>query len=197
MMNKLNVWWIIFLLGLTPLAWLLIDIQFNRLGANPIEAVHIFLGDWTLRFLCLSLTISPLNKMTTWKWPLRYRRMIGLFTFFYATLHLLNYAILDHALAWCMIGMDIIESPFIIMGLITYLILLPMAVTSTKAWQRHLGVYWKKLHRLIYVASITGVIHYVWQLKGNLVQPLTYAFIVALLLGFRVFEWRRVIRRNP
>jgi methionine sulfoxide reductase heme-binding subunit len=166
------------------------------LGANPVEAVEIYLGSWTLRFLCLSLAITPLVRSKTWKWLSHYRRMIGLYTFFYATLHVLSYLVLDHALAWRTIGRDIVESPYIIMGLITYLILLPMAITSTLAWQKHLGIYWKKFHRFIYVGSITAVIHYAWQLKGNLVVPLTYALMVFLLLGFRVVVWSRANRGN-
>jgi methionine sulfoxide reductase heme-binding subunit len=196
MKAQTHTWWIMFLLGLVPLVWLLLDIEFGRLGANPTEAVEMRLGNWALRFLCLNLAVTPFVKAKSWKWLSRYRRMIGLYTFFYATLHVLSYVALDHALAWRMIGRDIIESPYIIMGLMTYLILLPMAITSTLNWQRQLGGYWKKLHRLIYIGAITAVIHYAWQLKGNLVLPLAYALIISLLLGFRVLVWLRVSRRN-
>ncbi len=193
MKTRTDIWWGMLLLGLLPLAGLLIDIQSDHLGANPVEAVEIYLGTWALRFLCLSLALTPLRKITSWKWPFLYRRMIGLYTFFYATLHVLTYVVVDHALVWRMMGRDIMESPYIIMGLITYLILLPMAITSTHDWQKRLGIYWKKLHRFIYIGAITAVIHYAWQLKGNLVVPLTYALIVFLLLSFRVIVWARAI----
>lgn len=186
MMNRINDWRLFFLLGLLPLALLLMDIQLNRLGSNPIEAVHIRLGDWTLRFLCLSLSISPLRKVTDWKWPVRDRRMIGLFTCFYACLHVLSYLVLDHALAWKLIYWDVIESPYILVGLIAFVIVLLMGITSTKAWQKRLGGKWKKLHKLIYYAAIAALIHYVWQLKGNLAEPLMYGVIITVLLGFRV-----------
>lgn len=179
------------LLGLAPLFWLFMNIGFDRLGANPIQAIHFYLGDWSLRFLCLSLAINPLLKITDWKWIVSYRRMIGLFTCFYATLHVLNYLAVDHALMWQTIGRDIIESPYIIMGMIAYLIILPMGITSTKAWQKRLGHKWKTLHRFIYLAAVTAVIHYFWHLKGNLAEPLLYALIIAMLLGFRVLLWWR------
>lgn len=191
MAMRINLWWVMMLLGLSPLVGLLINILCSRLGANPVQDVHFYLGDWALRFLCLSLSISPLRKITNWKWPLGYRRMIGLFTFFYATLHVLGYLILDHALVWQTIWFDVIQSPYIWLGLITYLIVLPMAITSTNAWQRRLGNYWKKLHRLVYLAAITAIIHYFWQLKGNLAEPLFYAAIIGLLLGFRILLWLR------
>lgn len=186
------------LLGLTPLFWLFINIALERLGANPIQAIHFYLGDWTLRFLCLSLAIGPLIKITDWKWILSYRRMIGLFTCLYGSLHVLNYLWVDHALVWRSIWLDIIESPYIIMGLIAYLIIFAMGITSTKSWQKRLGRNWKRLHRCIYLASITAVIHYFWHLKGNLAEPLLYALIISMLLGFRIMLWWRTkqIRRR-
>lgn len=186
---SINLWWVMMLLGLTPLIGLAYLLLFDRLGANPIQAIHFYLGDWTLRFLCLSLAISPLRKITTWKWPLGYRRMIGLFTFFYASLHVLNYLWVDHALVWSSIARDIIESPYIIMGVIAYAIVLPMAITSTIAWQKRLGRNWKTLHRFIYLAAITTMLHYFWHLKGNLAEPLFYSVILGLLLGFRLLAW--------
>lgn len=191
---KTKFGWLMFVLGFMPLAWLLANIQAGQLGANPIQAIHIYLGDWTLRFLCLNLAVTPFIMVTHWHGPFRYRRMIGLFTFFYATLHVLAYVILDQALAWRMIGWDIIEGSFIVMGLITYLILLFMAVTATPIWERHFGFYVAKSHRLIYIAAITAIAHYAWQLKGNLAEPLMYALIIVLLLGFRALAWRRARR---
>lgn len=179
------------LVGLLPFVWLLVKIANDQLGANPIQTMHFYLGKWTLRFLCLSLTISPLIKITQWRWPSGYRRMFGLFTFFYATLHVLNYLIIDHALVWKTIWPDIIESPYILMGLLAFLILLPMAITSNLFWQKKLGRYWKKLHRFVYMAAIAAVTHYFWQLKGNLAEPLFYAAIIGLLLISRFILWLR------
>jgi methionine sulfoxide reductase heme-binding subunit len=190
-MKTVAAWWMMLVLGSVPLLGLLYKIAFNHLGANPVESVHIYLGDWTLRLLCLSLAITPLKTTDTWKWLLSYRRMIGLYTFFYATLHVLSYLILDHALVWSMIWLDIKESSFIAMGLLAYLIITAMAITSTKLWQRRLRIHWKRLHRLVYFAAVAAVLHYAWQLKGNLAEPLMYALIVGLLLGFRVVVWWR------
>lgn len=188
-------WWGMLILGMTPFLGLLLKIYLDQLGGNPIQKVHLYSGDWTLRFLCLSLAISPVVKIADWKWILDYRRMIGLYAFFYATVHVLSYLVLDHALVWRNIGVDIIESPYLMMGLTAYLIMLPMAITSTKLWQKRLKQSWKKLHRLVYFAAIVAVIHYFWQLKGNLAEPLFYAVIVGLLLGFRlVLRWKRVNR---
>lgn len=183
--------WLIFGLGLLPLFGLAINIYLDNLGAEPIEAIHAYLGKWTLRWLCLSLALTPVRKITRWQWPATYRRMIGLYTFFYASLHVLNYLWVDQALVWSAILQDIIESPYIIMGIVAYSILLLMALTSTKAWQKRLGHFWKKLHRLLYWAAPAAVVHYFWQLKGNLAEPLLYATLVALLLGFRVVLWWR------
>lgn len=188
-------WWVLFLLGLSPTFWLIVKIATDQLGSNPIQAIHFYLGIWTLRFLCLSLAITPLRKITNWKWPLTYRRMIGLFTFYYASVHLLNYLITDQVLVWGNIKPDLLESPYIIMGVLTYLFLLLLAITSTIAWQKRLGHYWKKLHRLVYIAAVTALLHYFWHLKGNLAQPLFYAAIVSLLLGFRlIVKWQNLRR---
>jgi methionine sulfoxide reductase heme-binding subunit len=185
-MLRFNLWWVMMITGLLPFCGLVLKIALDNLGANPVQAVHYYLGLWSIRFLCLSLAVSPLRKITSWKWPLTYRRMIGLFTFFYTSLHVFSYLVLDHALVWQNIAQDMLESPYIFMGLCAYMIILPMAITSTKAWQKRLGSNWKKLHRFVYLAGVTAVIHYFWQLKGNLAEPLLYSLIVALLLGFRV-----------
>ncbi len=153
---------------LVPLLWIIIDIVFDRLGGNPIQALHIRLGDWSLRFLCITLAITPIQTITKWRGMTDYRQMFGLFTFFYATLHLLAYLFVDHALEWRTIGIDIVESSYIWFGLIAYIMVFLLGVTSSKLAQKTLGKSWKKLHRLIYMASIAAIIHYFWQLKGNL-----------------------------
>lgn len=174
---------------LIPLLWLLVDIAFDNLGANPIQALHIRLGDWSLRFLCLTLAITPIQIITKWRGMADYRQLFGLYAFFYASLHLLAYLLVDHALMWGMIGTDIFESPYIWFGVLAYLIVLLLALTSHKWAKQRMGRTWKKLHRFIYLAVVAAVIHYFWQLKGNLAEPLFYSIIVFLLLGFRVLAW--------
>jgi methionine sulfoxide reductase heme-binding subunit len=174
---------------LIPLLWLFLDIAFGNLGSNPIQALHIRLGDWSLRFLCITLTITPIQTMTRWRGMSDYRQMLGLYAFFYATLHLLSYLVVDNNLMWSIIGTDIIESPYIWFGVVAYLIVFALAITSPKWVMKRMGKSWKKLHRLIYVSSIAAIIHYFWQLKGNLAEPLLYAIIIFFLLSFRVLEW--------
>jgi sulfoxide reductase heme-binding subunit YedZ len=144
------------------------------------------LGDWALRFLCITLLITPIQTITSWRGMSDFRRMFGLFTFVYASLHLLAYLIVDHYFAWRMIGIDIWESTYIWFGVIAYVIIFLLAITTPKWSQRYMGKMWKKLHRYIYLASALAVIHFFWQLKGNLAEPVLYAVIVALLLIFRL-----------
>lgn len=169
-----------------PLLWLLMDTALSDLGSNPIQALHIRLGDWALRFLCVTLAITPIQTITSWRGMSNYRRMFGLFTFAYATLHVLVYLTVDHFFAWRTIVIDITESPYIWFGVVAYLIIFALAVTTSKKSQKRMGKYWKKLHRLIYFAAGAVIIHYFWQLKGNLIEPLFYALIIALLLVFRL-----------
>lgn len=187
---RINNPWIVISIGsLLPLFWLLLDILADNLGSNPIQAIHIRLGDWSLRFLCLTLAITPIQTMTKWRGMAEYRQMLGLYAFFYATLHVFGYLFVDHASDWRVIWIDIIQSSYIWFGLIAYVIVLLLAITSPKAAKKRLGKNWKKLHRLIYYAAGAAVIHYFWQLKGNLFQPLFYLTIIAFLLGFRVLVW--------
>lgn len=175
--------------GLLPLLWLLFDIAFDNLGANPIQALHIRLGDWSLRFLWLTLAITPIQAITKWRGMTDYRQILGLYVFFYATLHLLAYLLIDHALVWPVIGIDIIESSYIWLGVLAYSIVFLLALTSPKWAKKRMGKTWKKLHRLIYIAAGAAILHYYWQLKGNLAEPLFYLIIIVLLLGFRVAVW--------
>lgn len=174
---------------LIPLLWLLIDTAFDNLGPNPIQALHIRLGDWSLRFLWLTLAITPLQTVTKWRGMADYRQLFGLYSFFYATLHLLAYLLVDHAQVWSVIGIDIIESQYIWFGVLTYIIIFSLTLTSSKWAKKRMGKNWKKLHRYIYLAAGAAIIHYYWQLKGNLVEPLFYLVIISLLLGFRVLVW--------
>ncbi|MEQ1739264.1 MAG: protein-methionine-sulfoxide reductase heme-binding subunit MsrQ [Methyloglobulus sp.] len=175
--------------SLIPLCWIFIDILFDNLGANPIQALHIRLGDWALRFLCITLAITPIQKITKWRGMANYRQLFGLYAFFYATLHLLAYLLIDHALVWPVIVTDVVESSYIWFGLLAYIVIFLLAITSPKSAKKMMGKSWKKLHRFIYPASVAVIIHYFWQLKGNLLQPVFYTILVILLLAFRVAVW--------
>ena len=179
----------VFLLCLLPLAKLLAEI-FGwwglSLGANPVEALIHRLGTWALNFLLITLAVTPLRRLTGHAWLLRFRRMLGLFAFFYICLHFLAYAWVDQRFALGFIIEDIAERPYITLGFSAFLLLIPLAVTSTRGWIRRLGPRWKKLHRLVYVAAILGVWHYYWLVKADVLLPLVYAGILALLFGIRL-----------
>lgn len=179
---------IIFFLSLTPFFLLVNDAILNQLGANPIETLHFRLGDWALRFLCIGLALSPLKKLLHQSWPIRFRRMIGLFTFFYATLHFLVYIVLDLSFSWELFADEVPKSPYILVGLFTFILLIPLALTSTTAMQKRLGKFWITLHKLVYLAGISAVVHYFWLVKSNYAEPLFYAAIIFFLLGFRLIE---------
>jgi sulfoxide reductase heme-binding subunit YedZ len=184
-----NVWLIINFACLIPLLALIFDINFNRLGADPVQAMHIRLGDWSMRFLWLTLVITPVQTFTKWQRMAVYRQMLGLYAFFYASLHVMTYLSVDHGFMWQLIGIDILESSYIWFGLIAYFIILLLAVSSPKSGKKRMGKNWKKLHQFIYIAAIAVIIHYYWQLKGNLAEPLFYLIIIILLLGFRIAVW--------
>jgi methionine sulfoxide reductase heme-binding subunit len=191
MVAQINIRSVVVAVCLLPLVWLLVDIAFDNLGSNPIQALHIRLGDWSLRFLCVTLAITPLQTATKWRGMAEYRQLFGLYAFFYASLHLLAYSIVDQMLKWRIIAIDILQSSYIWFGLLAYIIVFLLALSSPKAAKKRMGKSWKKLHRLIYIASAAAIIHYLWQLKGNLAEPLLYLLIICLLLGFRVLLWYR------
>lgn len=162
------------------------------LGANPIEAVTRSLGDWALRFLLIALAVTPVAKIAKQAGIMRLRRMLGLFAFAYAVLHLSSYVVLDQFFAWDEIGKDILKRRYITVGMAVVVLLTPLAVTSTTGWIKRLGARrWKQLHRLVYAAGVGGVLHYYWMVKADVRQPLIYATILAILLG-----WRFVARRR-
>lgn len=163
------------------------------LGANPVEALIHEAGLWGLRLLLLTLAVTPLRRLSGWNWLIRLRRMLGLFAFFYVFVHFLSYAVIDQRLALGPIVEDIIERPFITIGMAGLLLLLPLAMTSTNAMMRRLGRRWQQLHRAIYPIAILGVWHFWWQVKEDIREPLIYAAILAFLLGFRL--WTRQRRR--
>jgi len=170
------------------------------LGANPVEEIMDRAGVWALRFLLIGLAITPLSELTGARSLIAYRRMIGLFAFFYLVLHVVTYVVLDRSLNFGLILEDVIKRPFITIGFAALIMLIPLALTSTKGWMRRLGRRWKSLHRLVYPAAILGVWHYYWQVKLDTVEPAVYAIILAGLLGYRVRQkWaknRRIAERN-
>jgi|SRR5579859_353656 len=156
------------------------------LGANPIEKVTHTTGDWILIFLCVTLAITPLRRILNQPWLIKFRRMFGLFAFFYASLHFLTYIWLDQFFSWSSILKDVYKRPFITAGFTGFVLLIPLALTSTTGWIRRLGSKrWQLLHRLIYISAITGVVHYYWLVKSDIRIPLLYAAILILLLGYR------------
>ncbi len=157
------------------------------LGANPIEELLHQLGRWGLKFLLLSLTITPLRRWTGWNWLIRFRRMLGLFAFFYIVLHFLTYAILDQGLDIAAITEDIVKRPYITLGMAGLLLLIPLALTSTKGMMRRLGKRWQKLHRLVYVSAIVGMWHFYWQVKLDTLDATIYAVVLAVLLITRLY----------
>ncbi len=169
----------------------------GRLGANPIEVITHSTGDWTLIFLCITLAITPLRRILRLPWLIRYRRMTGLFAFFHAFLHFLTYVWLDKFFDWHAMVKDVYKRPFITAGFTAFVLLLPLAATSTAGMIRRLGGRrWQMLHRLIYISATAGVIHYYWQVKADVRVPLRYATIVAFLLGCRLV-FHVMDRRRP
>ncbi len=162
----------------------------GRLGANPIEEIQDRFGYWGLRFILIALTVTPLRQLTGWNWLTRFRRMLGLFAFFYVFTHFLVWLLLDQRLLMSAILEDIVERPFITIGFAALLLLLSMACTSTLAMRRRLGRRWQQLHNGIYVVGMLGVWHYWWQVKLDVREPLIYASVLAILLGYRL--WRRL-----
>lgn len=183
----------VFLLALLPLGRLLWAAWTGDFGPNPVEFVQRWTGSWTFNFLLLTLCITPLRVWTQWHWLLRLRRMLGLFTFFYATLHFLSFIGFDHAFALDAIARDIFKRPFVTVGFAAFVLLIPLAVTSNQWAIRNLGGRrWQELHRSVYLIGILAAVHYFWLVKATaLLWPLAYAVALAFLLGWRVRERRR------
>jgi sulfoxide reductase heme-binding subunit YedZ len=181
----------LFLLACVPFLRLIIFAYLDQLGANPLEAITRNTGDWTLYMLCITLSITPLRRLSGWNWLLAMRRMLGLFTFFYASLHFLAFYWFDHFFDVQAMLIDVLKRPFIAMGFATFLLLLPLAITSTNSMMRKLGKRWKTLHQLIYLIILTGLVHFWWMRAGkqNFAQPLLITVIAVVLLGSRVVMW--------
>jgi sulfoxide reductase heme-binding subunit YedZ len=179
-----------FLICLGPLATLVWKGLRDQLGANPVDVVTRSTGKWTLTFLLITLSVTPLRKLTASPWLVRFRRMLGLFAFFYGTLHLTTYLWLDKFFDVPAMLHDIAKRRFITAGMTAWTLMLPLALTSTAGWIRRLGgKRWQKLHRLIYASAAAGVIHFVWLVKADLRRPLTYGVILGVLLAYRIAGW--------
>jgi len=180
----------VFLACLGPLARLGWKAYTNALGANPIEVITHSTGDWTLIFLLITLAVTPLRRLTGQAWLIKYRRMFGLFAFFYVTLHFLTYIWLDKFFDLHEMLADVGKRRFITVGFTGFVLLIPLAFTSTAGWIRRLGGRrWQALHRLIYFSALAGVIHYYWLVKADKHKPLEYAAVLAVLLGYRLAHW--------
>lgn len=183
--------------ALAPLVWLGLLALRGTLGANPVETLERTTGLWTLRLLLATLAVSPARRALGWSWLAPYRRTLGLLTFGYCTLHLMIYALIDLWGAWDTLVEDILERPYITAGFTGFLLLLPLAITSTRAWLRRLGRRWVVLHRLVYAAAVAGCLHFLWLVKADLLEPSIYSGVLALLLGARVWPQLRRAAASP
>ncbi|WP_295454217.1 protein-methionine-sulfoxide reductase heme-binding subunit MsrQ [uncultured Thiodictyon sp.] len=177
---------LVFALCLLPLALMVWLAAVDRLGANPVEAVLHFTGDFALRLLLFTLAVTPLRRLTGLAWLVRFRRMLGLFAFFYALLHFTVYLALDRSLDWGEVVTDLAKRPYIMVGFAAFVLLVPLAVTSTRGWVRRLGRRWQQLHRFVYLIAVLGVLHFFWLVKADVREPLIYAAVLAVLLAARL-----------
>ena len=182
---------VVFLLCLLPAVLVVTDLfeLTGRLGANPVEEILDRFGNWGLRLIMITLAVTPLRRITGWSWLARFRRMLGLFAFFYALMHFLTWLILDQGILLSAILEDLVERPFITIGFAALLLLIALAATSTNGMRRRLGRRWQTLHNAVYVIAVLGVWHYWWQVKQDITEPLIYAIILAVLIAPRLW-WR-------
>ncbi len=177
----------LFVAALVPMLWLVVDGFTDQLGASPVEEITHRTGAWALRFLLLTLAVTPLRRLTGWNVLARFRRMLGLFAFFYAAVHFAIYAVLDASLDLSYVLDDVLERPYITAGFATLCLLVPLALTSTNAMVRRLGGRrWRQLHRLAYAAAAGGVLHFFWQIKADFGEPLIYLLALLALLTLRL-----------
>lgn len=186
----------LFCLCLLPLLGIVWDGIHDQLGANPIEKITRRLGDWALRFLLITLSVSPLQRLSKRVWLLQFRRMLGLYCFFYASLHLSSYVILDQFFSWSDIWEDIVKRPYITIGMLCFLSLVPLAITSTRRMRIKLGRHWAALHSFIYPISAGAVIHYLLMVKADTATPEVYGYLLFFLLIFRCFPSAPIIARK-
>ena len=177
---------IVFILCLWPLTIISLNIYYNELGAEPVKKIMNHFGEWTLIFICLTLAMSPLKRFTGLTFCTKFRRMLGLFVFFYATIHLLTYIGLDYRFDWQPILNDVLKKKFIFIGFSAWLLLIPLAATSSQKMINLLKQNWKKLHRIVYIIAIFGALHYIWLSKTIFFKPLIYTVIIVVLLILRI-----------
>ena len=189
---------IVFALCLAPLALLAWQLYTDQVRGDLVKEIEIRTGTWALRFLALSLAVTPLRRVTDWSWLQLYRRMLGLFAFFYATVHFGVYLGLDVELDLAEVGKSIVKRPYITVGFTAWLLLVPLALTSTKGWIRRMGgARWNRLHQLVYATAVLATLHYLWSVKKDTIKPLYYFAVFALLLGWRLLAWRRRLSVRP
>lgn len=180
---------LLWVLLVAPLLWMIYRAVQGDLGANPIERLERETGLWTLRLLAASLAISPLMKVTRWGWLIPYRRFLGLAAFTYASIHLSVYIGLDHFFAFDDIVEDVLEHLYVTVGMTAFLLLLPLAITSTKGWIKRLGgKRWNQLHRLVYLAAVAGCVHFLWAVKKDIAEPIVYIAIFVGLFAVRIYQ---------
>jgi sulfoxide reductase heme-binding subunit YedZ len=185
---------VVFVAALGPFAWLVYNAFFGDLGVNPVETITNHTGIWTLRFIAITLALTPVRWLTGFNPLALFRRMSGLFAFFYGSLHFMTYFILDHSLQFTGVWDDVVKRPYITAGFTAFVLMIPLALTSTQGWIRRLGgKRWNLLHRLIYITAMGAVLHYFWKVKLDTTYPVYYAVLVGLLLGARV--WRGAVKR--
>ena len=177
---------VLFLTALVPVVLLVRGALTGNLGVNPAETIQLQTGRWALKFLFISLAVTPIRRLSGWNVVIQFRRMLGLFAFFYATLHFASYFAFDLNFAFDTMVTDVLKRPFIALGFSAFLLLIPIAVTSTRGWIRRLGNKWRQLHRLVYVAAILATIHFAWKVKVFTGDPVRYSVVLVALLGFRV-----------
>lgn len=178
---------IIFLCALIPFAWLVFNTITQQLGADPAKTIVLFTGEWTLYFLFITLSVTPLRRLLKWNWLMPHRRMLGLFALFYGVLHLLSYLIFILGLDFSRLVSETLKRPYITVGFPALLILIVLGITSTQKMMRRLGKNWVKLHRLVYLALILAWIHVLWQVRSSYFEAAVYGAIVTVLLGIRLF----------
>ncbi len=181
----------VYLLCLIPFALLVYGAITNTLGVNPVETMTHKTGDWTLRFLLITLTVTPLRRLTGMNWLIKLRRMLGLFAFFYVVLHFITYIWFDQYFDWMEIAKDIPKRPFITVGFVAFVLLIPLALTSTDKMMQRLKRNWGKLHQLVYPIAVLGALHFLWLVKADTFEPLVYFAILLLLLSYRAYVERK------
>lgn len=189
--------WLLVLLCISHFVYLALGTAYGWLGVNPVETLTHVTGEWGLRLLWISLAITPLRRLFRWNVLQKFRRLLGVCSFVYITAHLSIFLVFDHFFDWLSIIDDIVERPYITVGFVAYVLMVPLAMTSLNYWQKKMGKTWFTLHRTVYVVGVLAVVHYWWLVKADVLAPLVYAIILLMLLGVRVFfVWQKKIKQR-